>query len=189
MNPGAAVTAIPSNGTITACYAKNTGALRVIDTGQTCSSKETLLAWKDGSTLLGKNEKATDSDKLDNKDSTEFLGASQTAADSDKLDGLNSASFGRVLAAGSTDVANILSLPTVSPGSCDYGFLDPQAGDVSNDPALVMPDGGGSTTQTWSVAAQRTNLTNLIRIQFCNHSSVAQAPQNFRIHWIVFEIR
>ena len=90
---GAAVAAIPSNGTITACYAKNTGALRVIDTGQMCSSKETQLAWKDGSTLLGKNEKAADSDKLDNNDSTEFLGANQTAADSNKLDGLNSTDF------------------------------------------------------------------------------------------------
>jgi hypothetical protein len=90
---GAAVAAIPSNGTITACYAKSNGALRVIDTGQTCTAKETLLAWMDGSTLLGKNEKATDSDKLDNKDSTEFLGANQTAADSDKLDGKDSSEF------------------------------------------------------------------------------------------------
>jgi hypothetical protein len=90
---GVAVAAIPSNGTITACYAKTNGALRVIDTGQTCTAKETQLAWMDGSTLLGKNEKATDSDKLDNKDSTEFLGANQTAADSEKLDGKDSSAF------------------------------------------------------------------------------------------------
>src|SRR5215217_1494885 len=84
---GAAVAAIPSNGTISACYAKNSGALRVIDTGQSCTAKEIQLAWKDGSTLLGKNEKATDSDKLDNKDSTEFLAKMEKAADSDQLDG------------------------------------------------------------------------------------------------------
>jgi hypothetical protein len=90
---GAAVAAIPSNGTITACYAKNSGALRVIDTGQSCTAKEIQLAWKDGSTLLGKNEKATDSDKLDNKDSTEFLAKTEKAADSDKLDGKDSTAF------------------------------------------------------------------------------------------------
>src|SRR5215218_6187449 len=90
---GVAVATIPSNGTITACYAKSNGALRVIDTGQTCNSKETQLAWMDGSTLLGRNEKTTDSDKLDNKDSTEFVGANQTAADSDKLDGQDSTAF------------------------------------------------------------------------------------------------
>jgi len=90
---GAAVAAIPSNGTIAACYAKNSGALRVIDTGQSCTAKEIQLAWKDGSTLLGKNEKATDSDKLDNKDSTEFLAKMEKAADSDQLDGKDSTAF------------------------------------------------------------------------------------------------
>src|SRR5215204_6314663 len=93
---GAAVAAIPSNGTISACYAKNSGALRVIDTGQTCSTtKEMPLAWKDGSTLLGKGETAADSEKLDGKDSTAFLGADGKAADSELLDGLNSTEFQR----------------------------------------------------------------------------------------------
>src|SRR5215207_2292251 len=90
---GAAVAAMPSNGTIAACYAKNSGALRVIDTGQSCTAKEMQLAWKDGSTLLGKNEKATDSDKLDNKDSTEFLAKMEKAADSDQLDGKDFTAF------------------------------------------------------------------------------------------------
>ncbi len=41
-----AYAAIPdSNGVIHACYAKNNGALRVIDTGQTCTSRETPLDW------------------------------------------------------------------------------------------------------------------------------------------------
>jgi hypothetical protein len=74
---GAAVAGIPSEGTITACYNKNSGALRVMDTEdsqpQPCSPKETQLAWNDGSTLLGKDEKAADSDKLDGLDSTNFL--------------------------------------------------------------------------------------------------------------------
>jgi hypothetical protein len=65
---GAAVAAIPSgDGTITACYAKNTGALRVINTqgGQTCGTKETQLAWKDG--ITGTVAKAADSELLDGK--------------------------------------------------------------------------------------------------------------------------
>jgi hypothetical protein len=94
---GAAVATIPSNGTITACYNNNSGALRVMDTEdsqpQPCSSRETQLAWKDGSTLLGKDEKAADSERLDGLDSTAFLGATQKAADSDKLDGMDSAKF------------------------------------------------------------------------------------------------
>src|SRR5215203_5998670 len=88
---GVAVATIPSNGTITACYAKSNGALRVIDTGQTCTSKETQLAWMDGCTLLGKNEKATDSDKLDNKDSTAFYAQGAKVADSSHADQANSA--------------------------------------------------------------------------------------------------
>jgi hypothetical protein len=43
---GLAYATIPdSNGVIHGCYAKNTGALRVIDTGQACTSKETPLDW------------------------------------------------------------------------------------------------------------------------------------------------
>jgi hypothetical protein len=42
---GITYAAIPDNGVIHGCYAKNTGALRVIDTAQTCTSKETLLNW------------------------------------------------------------------------------------------------------------------------------------------------
>jgi hypothetical protein len=91
---GAAVAAIPSgDGTITACYDKRSGALRVIDAAsQACASKETQLTWKSG--LAGSTvANAANADKLDNKDSTEFLGANQTAADSDKLDGIDSTAF------------------------------------------------------------------------------------------------
>jgi hypothetical protein len=79
---GAAVAAIPgTDGTISACYDQKSGALRVIDAegGKTCTPKETQLIWKDGSTLLGKNEKAADSDKLDNVDSAGFLRANAAA--------------------------------------------------------------------------------------------------------------
>jgi hypothetical protein len=100
---GAAVAAIPSNGTITACYAKNTGSLRVIDAGQTCSSKEMPLAWKDG--INGKvadslhadqadnATSAANADKLDNKDSVDFYAAGSKVADSDKLDNKDSTDF------------------------------------------------------------------------------------------------
>ena len=80
---GVAVAAIPAtgDGTITACYDKEAaladnkkGTLRVIDAeaGQTCTAKETTLSWKDGSTLLGKTEKAADSEKLDGLDSSSY---------------------------------------------------------------------------------------------------------------------
>jgi hypothetical protein len=92
---GAAVAAIPSDGTITGCRDNRSGVLRVIDaaSGQTCRASESLLAWKDGSTLLGKEEKAADSDKLDGQDSGAFLGANQRASDSDLLDGKDSTEF------------------------------------------------------------------------------------------------
>jgi hypothetical protein len=87
---GAAVAAIPGgDGTIRACYAKNSGALRVIDTAQTCTSKETLLTWING--LPGST--AANADKLDNKDSTEFYAAGSKVADSEKLDGIDSSGF------------------------------------------------------------------------------------------------
>jgi hypothetical protein len=72
---GAAVAAIPSSdGTITGCRDNRSGLLRVIDaaSGQTCRATETLLPWKDGSTLLGKEETAADSELLDGLNSTEF---------------------------------------------------------------------------------------------------------------------
>ncbi len=75
---GAAVAAIPSfDGTITACRDTKSGTIRVIDAegSQRCTAKEAQLRWKDGSTLLGKNEKAADSDKLDGKESTDFAAA------------------------------------------------------------------------------------------------------------------
>lgn len=74
---GVAMGAIPgaSDGTITTC-ADSKGALRVIDAeaGETCNATraETTLAWKDGSTLLGKTEKAADADKLDGLDSGRY---------------------------------------------------------------------------------------------------------------------
>jgi hypothetical protein len=121
---GAAVAAIPSaDGTITACRDSRSGAIRVIDAAsQTCTSKETQLRWKDGSTLLGKNEKAADSEKLDGKDSSEFLGKSEKAADAthadsaDQVDGFDSSQF-----AGFGETV-YKSRETV-PRPCSYGEL------------------------------------------------------------------
>jgi len=74
---GVAVATIPANGTITACYDKKTGGLRAIDAAtQSCRTTEAQLTWKDGSTLLGKTDKAADSDKLDGNNSTAFLASS-----------------------------------------------------------------------------------------------------------------
>jgi hypothetical protein len=104
---GAAVAAITSaEGTITACRDTKTGTLRIINAegGQTCSAKETQLAWKNG--INGKvadslhadradsAASAGDADTLDGKNSTEFFGKTEKAADPDTLDGLDSTEFG-----------------------------------------------------------------------------------------------
>ena len=89
---GAAIADIPSrwDGVITACRDNRSGVLRVIDAegGQTCTSKETELAWKDGFT-----GKVADSELLDGQDSEDFYAAGSKVADSDKLDGLDSTQF------------------------------------------------------------------------------------------------
>src|SRR5215208_5236160 len=110
---GAAIADIPSrwDGVITACRDNRSAVLRVIDAenGQTCGSKETEIAWKDGFTgkvadselldgydsdhFYAAGSKVADSEKLDGQDSTAFLGANQKAADSDKLDGVDSTQF------------------------------------------------------------------------------------------------
>src|SRR5829696_762254 len=82
---GAAVAAIPSlpDGTISACYDKKTGVLRVIDAAsQTCTSKEAQLAWKDG--ITGKVADSLHADKADNATS---------AANADTVDGKNASDF------------------------------------------------------------------------------------------------
>lgn len=95
---GAAVAAIPSNGTINGCYSTKTGALRVIDSGQSCSKGETPLSWKDGSTLLGKTDKAADSAKLEGKYPWEFatVDLDGRVADSARLDGKLPSAFATV---------------------------------------------------------------------------------------------
>src|SRR5215217_864982 len=92
---GAAIADIPSlsegnEGIITACRDNRSGVLRVIDAegGQTCSSKETEIAWQDGFT-----GKVADSELLDGYDSEDFYAAGQKAADSEKLDGEDSTQF------------------------------------------------------------------------------------------------
>lgn len=96
---GLAYAAIPDAGVIHTCYAKSTGAWRVIDTApdQSCKSNEAALDLysKDGANLafLAKNGKAADSELLDGQDSSAFLGSNAKAADSDRLDGMDSADF------------------------------------------------------------------------------------------------
>jgi len=92
---GAAIADIPSlsegnEGIITACRDNRSGVLRVIDAegGQTCSSKETEIAWQDGFT-----GKVADSELLDGYDSEDFYAAGSKVADSEKLDGVDSTQF------------------------------------------------------------------------------------------------
>jgi hypothetical protein len=80
-----------SDGTITACRDNKTGVLRVINApgGQVCNStKETTITWKDGI-----NGTVADSKKLAGQDASAYLGANQKAADSDKLDNKDSSDF------------------------------------------------------------------------------------------------
>src|SRR5215218_7591837 len=104
---GAAIADIPSrwDGVITACRDNKTAVLRVIDAegGQTCTSKERELAWRDGFTgqvadslhadQADNATNAANADKLDNKDSTDFYAAGSKVADSEKLDGVDSTQF------------------------------------------------------------------------------------------------
>jgi hypothetical protein len=171
---GAAVAAIPSSdGTISACRDNRTGALRVIDaaSAQTCSSKETQLAWKDG--IHGKvadslhadqadnATNAANADTVDGKNASDFYAAGSKVADSELLDGKDSAAF----FSGSTYM--VTSQPTDnSPGShtnialrCDIGdvalgggyeSLDPSEGTVrANEPLDVHTVFG--VHQAWNV--------------------------------------
>jgi len=107
---GLAHAAIPdAGGVIDSCYAKSSGAWRVIDTGlgQACKSNELLLdlyskggadaLFLDSSEAdalyLGKTAKAADSDKLDGQDSADFLGVNATATNSSKLNGRPAAAY------------------------------------------------------------------------------------------------
>ena len=169
---GAAVAAIPSSdGTITACRDNRNGTLRAIDTaGQTCSSRETQLAWKDGIT-----GKVADSDKLDNKDSTDFYAAGSKVADAahadqadsatsiedgsgsnldaDTLDGQDSAVFGiRTSQAGSTAY------------TCDLANTWNQCGIVT----VVVPPGKTYTVSVWSSFSAKAPAGTSREVSYCS---------------------
>jgi hypothetical protein len=78
------------DGTLSGCYRKIGGALRIIDpaAGQSCASTETALRWKDG--IHGK------------------------VADSNKLDGLDSSAFQRAGAAAGGDLQGSYPSPRIS---------------------------------------------------------------------------
>jgi hypothetical protein len=107
---GVAVAAIPSpNGTITACRDNKTGALRVIDApSQTCTSKETLLPWKDGiHGTVANAANAANADKLDNKDSADFYAAGSKVADSELLDGKSADDLSRVAVMNTSELTQL----------------------------------------------------------------------------------
>lgn len=133
---GVAVAAIPSSdGTITACRDNKNGTLRAIDTGKTCSARETQLAWKDGIT-----GKVADSDKLDNKDSTDFYTAGSKVADSELLDGKDFSDFS---AFGATEVIR------------GQGPLPLEGTFTSNGGTLIIwASGSGSRSSVGSHAAK-----------------------------------
>jgi hypothetical protein len=175
---GAAVAAIPSqDGTITACRDNKTGTLRVINAegGQTCSSRETQLAWKNG--LAGST--VANADKLDNKDSTDFYAAGSKVADSEKLDGIDSSGFaaaykrtvvvspvgtdtqnGQALLDAITDITDASSskpyLVHIEPATYDLGngslgmkpFVDIEgSGELNTVITSVVTDQGGCSQQ------------------------------------------
>ena len=163
---GAAFAAIPSSsGTITTCYAAN-GSLRVINAegGQTCTSTETRLSWKDGIT-----SKVADSDKLDGKDSSKFARASLFGSPVDARNGENpnsNCSLGEVrLFAGSVTpggwkMARGQLLPINSDYTALYNLLGTTYGG-NGETTFALPDlrgaepnGAGTAAPNYAICTQ-----------------------------------
>jgi hypothetical protein len=163
---GIAYASIPDvGGIVHSCYAKSSGAWRVIDTeaGQTCKSNEAPvdLYSRSGADLafldrteadglyLGKTAKASDSDKLDGKDSTDFLGVSATAADSSKLGGFPAPAY---VLGGGILAHDVVSLSDGGNSSFDCCAVEPTPRIAFE---LTCDTGGGTTLVVSSPARFR----------------------------------
>jgi hypothetical protein len=137
---GAAVAAIPSSdGTITACLNK-TGALRIINAegGQTCTSKETQLSWKDG--IHGK------------------------VADSELLDGKSADDLSRVAVMNTTATTEIPPQPTRGTFGSPLSITAPAAGFVRVNGNVSVVNGdcqAGCTFDAWVRHVNTDTYSNL----------------------------
>jgi hypothetical protein len=164
---GAAFAAIPSSsGTITACYDKGNGTLRVIDPeeGQACHSTETQLSWKDGIT-----GKVSDSDKLDGKDSSKFARASLFGSPVDAFNGEVANSdcvigevrlFAGSVTTGGFRMARGQVLPINDDNSALYALLGTRYGG-NGETTFALPDlrgaepnGAGTAAPNYAICTQ-----------------------------------
>jgi hypothetical protein len=201
----AAISYTASDGTITACRDNRTGALRVIQSGQTCTtSKETTITWNDGIT-----GKVADSDKLDGKDSSEFYAqgskvadsdhadqadsatSANSAADADTLDGKDSSEFLGTNQRLTTDnvarAAGTITLDFGPIGAQSCSDRSVSAGtDVSNDVVAVTLGSNDLLPLSFYTAGSSSN-SNAFRLVVCNLTGTSYDPPSTTYRWVAFD--
>jgi hypothetical protein len=201
----AAISYTASDGTITACRDNRTGALRVIQSGQTCNiSKETTITWNDGITGM-----VADSDKLDGKDSSEFYAqdskvadsahadqadsatSANSAADADTLDGADSSEFLSTDQRLTTDniarAAGTITLDFGSIGAQSCSDRSVSAGtDLSNDVVAVTLGSNDLLPLSFYTAGSSSN-SNAFRLVVCNLTATSYDPPSTTYRWVAFD--
>src|SRR5829696_975241 len=199
----AAISYTASDGTITACRDNRTGALRVIQSGQTCAtSKETTITWNDGIT-----GKVADSDKLDGQDSTAFLGTNQkaadaahadqatsasSAADADTLDGTDSSEFlstdQRLTTDNVAQAAGTITLDFESIGAQSCTDRTVSAGtDLSNNDVVAVTLGSNELLPLSFYTAESSSSSDAFRLVVCNLTTASYDPPSSTYHWVAFD--
>jgi len=199
----AAISYTASDGTITACRDNRTGALRVIQSGQSCTaSKETTITWNDGIT-----GKVADSDKLDGKESSAFLGANQKAADAahadqatsassaanaDTLDGTDSSEFlstdQRLTTDNVAQAAGTITLDFESIGAQSCTDRSVSAGrDLSNNDVVAVTVGSNELLPLSFYTAESSSNSDAFRLVVCNLTTANYDPPSSTYHWVAFD--
>jgi hypothetical protein len=204
----AAISYTASDGTITACRDNRTGALRVIQSGQSCTtSKETTITWNDGIT-----GKVADADKLDGQDYTAFLGANQKAADAahadqadqatsatsatsaanaDTLDGKDSSEFlstdQRLTTDNVAQAAGTITLDFESIGAQSCTDRSVSAGtDLTND-VVAVTLGSNELLPLSFYTAESSSSSDAFRLVVCNLTTASYDPPSSTYHWVAFD--
>jgi hypothetical protein len=202
----AAISYTASDGTITACRDNRTGALRVIQSGQTCAtSKETTITWNDGIT-----GKVADSDKLDGQDSTAFLGTNQkaaeaahadqadqatsasSAANADTLDGTDSSEFlstdQRLTTDNVAQAAGTITLDfeSIGPQSCTDRTVS-SGTDLSNNDVVAVTLGSNELLPLSFYTAESSSSSDAFRLVVCNLTTASYDPPSSTYHWVAFD--
>jgi hypothetical protein len=201
----AAISYTASDGTITACRDNRTGALRVIQSGQTCAtSKETTITWNDGIT-----GKVADSDKLDGKNFSDFYAqgskvadsahadqadsatSANSAADADTLDGKDSSEFLSTNQRLTTDnvarAAGTITLDLESIGAQSCTDRTVSAGtDLSND-VVAVTLGSNELLPLSFYTAESSSNSEAFRLVVCNLTAASYDPPSSTYHWVAFD--